>query len=110
MVHAGAEPVHCPDGQCRGLGDRTVLGRRFKSHALLDEAAVLTAMAYVDLAPIRARPAAIPEESAFTSIAERLQKPRDGDAQSRDSVADLPNRDDSTLESAPRALFERKAA
>ena len=45
---------------------------RFKSHALLDEAAVLTAMAYVDLNPIRSRLATIPEASAFTSIAERL--------------------------------------
>jgi hypothetical protein len=47
---------------------------RFKSHALLDEAAVLTAMAYVDLNPIRARLASAPEDSAFNSIAERLQK------------------------------------
>ena len=46
---------------------------RFKSHALLDEAAVLTAIAYVDLNPIRARLATVPEDSAFTSIAERLQ-------------------------------------
>ena len=45
---------------------------RFKSQALLDDTAVLSCMAYVDLNPIRADICNSPEECDYTSIQERL--------------------------------------
>jgi len=47
---------------------------RFKSQALLDEQALLAAMAYVDLNPIRAGMAESLHDSAHTSIAARLDE------------------------------------
>ena len=47
---------------------------RFKSQALLDETAILSCMAYVDLNPVRAAISCDLEDSDFTSIQDRIRQ------------------------------------
>jgi len=68
-------PWYSPFGQrsCANCSYNLWEGR-FKSQALLDEAALMACMAYVDLNPVRAGMENTPEESDHTSVKKRCDK------------------------------------
>ena len=62
---------------------------RYKCQALLDEAAVLSCMSYVDLNPIRAGAAENLESSAHTSVVQRIENVRSNPARARTLLAPI---------------------
>src|SRR5690606_5211860 len=60
---------------------------RFRSEALLDEAGILTAVAYGDLNPVRDGSAPTPEDAAFTPIYEPIRRLKG--AASRDGADEI---------------------
>ena len=75
-MRALAEPI-----ARRSNADDKCTGRfwegRFKSQKLADETAILACSAYVDLNPVRAGMAEVPEASQYTSVYERIHAEKD---------------------------------
>lgn len=90
-----------------GCGGRFWEGR-FKSKALLDEGALLTSMAYVDLNPVRAGIATGLDDSTWTSIHQRLREaaatlgPQEAEPSEEPRADASPAQDSAASPQAPR--------
>ncbi len=80
---------------------------QFKSQPLLDESAVLTAMSYVDLNPIRAKQTNTLETSNYTSIQQRIKQHLNPKYQSPIPLMPLTNNQkQKTIEFKPKDYIE----
>jgi REP element-mobilizing transposase RayT len=71
---------------------------RYKCQALLDEQALLAAMAYVDLNPVRAAIAETPEESSHTSVQERIKQVKSEPQTAEPQIATAAESEENTSE------------
>ena len=73
LVHEVLEGAALTAGQPRGADPRRFFEGRFKSVAILDDESLLATCAYIDLNPVAAGIAEVPEASAHTSIKQRVE-------------------------------------
>ena len=79
---------------------------RYKSQALLDEKALLSCMAYVDLNPVRANMASTPEDSDYTSVQQRSRVVQKASSETKTPTL-LPLVDAEHIESDDEATISR---
>ena len=79
---------------------------RYKSQALLDEKALLSCMAYVDLNPVRANMASTPEDSDYTSVQQRSRMVQKASSETKTPTL-LPLVDAEHIESDDEATISR---